>query len=394
MNLSDIKANSKNPRIIKDEAFKKLCESIKRDPEFMTLRPIVVDDEGIILGGNMRYRAIKELGMKDVPDGWIVKASNLTAEQRKRFILVDNAPRGMAGDWDFDMLANEWELSELKALGFDLADFGMDLDMNTGLTDEDDVPETPEEPITKAGDLWILGDHRLLCGNSTKREDVERLMDGKKADMVFTDPPYNVAYGYSPNPKYTAHVSGKHRLIENDKQTTDQWVEFNKALASIFTIVCKGDIYVWGAPGPDGMRQRLTFIDSGIHWSATIIWKKDRFVLAAGKYQRMYEPCFYGWVKKSSFVADRKQVEVWEVKRPTSSELHPTMKPVELCGHGIENSSKSGHIVLDLFGGSGSTLIACEQLNRKCYMMELDAGYCDVIVKRWEDFAGRKATRE
>ncbi|HRS81424.1 MAG TPA: DNA modification methylase [Thermotogota bacterium] len=385
MNLSDIKANSKNPRIIKDEAFKKLCESIKRDPEFMTLRPIVVDDEGIILGGNMRYRAIKELGMKDVPDGWIVKASNLTAEQRKRFILVDNAPRGMAGDWDFDMLANEWELSELKALGFDLADFGMDLDMNTGLTDEDDVPETPEEPITKAGDLWILGDHRLLCGNSTKREDVERLMDGKKANLVVTDPPYNVNYEGS---------AGK---IKNDNMANDAFYSFLLAAFQNTEAVMADDasIYVFHSD-IEGLNFRRAFSDAGFYLSGCCIWKKQSLVLGRSPYQWQHEPVLYGWKKsgKHQWYSGRKETTIWEFDKPKKNGDHPTMKPIPLLAYPIMNSSMSNTLVLDPFGGSGSTLIACEQLNRKCYMMELDAGYCDVIVKRWEDFAGRKATRE
>ena len=372
-----------------DPEYEKLKRSMQ---EFGYVEPIVWNKRtGNIIGGHQRLKVLIDMGMQEV-DCVVV---DLDEAKEKALNLALNK---IQGDWDMPKLKDI--LQELDTGEFDLELTGFDMGEIEDLIAqlhvpeeivEDEVPEPPEEPITKPGDLWILGRHRLLCGDATDKATVEKLMGGKKADMVFTDPPYNVAYGDSSNPRYTAHVSGKHRLIENDKQTTDQWVEFNKALASIFTIVCKGDIYVWGAPGPDGMRQRLTFIDSGIHWSATIIWKKDRLVLAAGKYQRMYEPCFYGWVKKSSFVADRKQVEVWEVKRPTSSELHPTMKPIELCGHGIENSSKSGHIVLDLFGGSGSTLIACVQLNRTCYMMEIDPAYCDVIVKRWENFTGQKA---
>lgn len=383
MNLSDIKANSKNPRIIKDEAFKKLCESIKRDPEFMTLRPIVVDDEGIILGGNMRYRAIKELGMKDVPDGWIVKASNLTAEQRKRFILVDNAPRGMAGDWDFDMLANEWELSELKALGFDLADFGMDLDMNTGLTDEDDVPETPEEPITKAGDLWILGDHRLLCGNSTKREDVERLMDGKKADMVFTDPPYGV--------NYDGGSKLRNKLAGDD--TTDLYEPCCKMARDFSTN--EAALYLWHA-GVKGIAAAVAAAAADWVVRCEIVWNKNQaqFGALSAQYKQKHEPCYYCYKKGKTvnWCGPKNEVTVWDVVRASVNEYHPTQKPVELAKRAIQNHKADS--VLDLFGGSGSTLIACEQLNRKCYMMELDAGYCDVIVKRWEDFAGRKATRE
>ncbi len=390
--INELKPHPKNPRVHPDSAIDKLVRSIK---EYGWTNPILVSADGYILAGHARLKAAEKAGIEEVPVIYLP----LEGVKAEAYLIADNRLQDET-DWDLPKLKDL--LQELDTGEFDLELTGFDMDEIEELIAqlhvpediiEDEVPEPPDEPITKPGDIWQLGRHRLLCGDATVAADVERLMDGKKADMVFTDPPYNVAYGDSSNPRYTAHVSGKHRLIENDKQTTDQWVEFNKALASIFKIVCKGDIYVWGAPGPDGMRQRLTFIDSGIHWSATIIWKKDRLVLAAGKYQRMYEPCFYGWVKKSSFVADRKQVEVWEVKRPTSSELHPTMKPIELCGHGIKNSSKSGHIVLDLFGGSGSTLIACEQLNRACYMMEIDPVYVDVIKNRWEHLTGLKAEK-
>jgi len=260
-----------------------------------------------------------------------------------------------------------------------------------GLIDEDEIPEVTEA-ITKTGDLWLLGDNRVLCGDATKKEDVERLMDGKKAGLIFTDPPYNVNYGDGSNPKYSAHIAGKHKKIEGDNQTKQNWVEFNQDLALVFRFISEGDVYIWGAPGPDGMRQRLTFIDTGIHWSATIIWKKQQFVMSAGKYQRIYEVCFYGWIegRNSSFVGDRKQVEMWSIDRAFDNKLHPTMKPVELCVNGIKNSSKAGFVVWDGFLGSGSTLIACEKTNRKCYGLEIDKHYCDVIVKRWEDFTGKK----
>jgi DNA modification methylase len=214
-------------------------------------------------------------------------------------------------------------------------------------------------------------------------------MDGQKADMVFTDPPYNVDYGVSKNPRH------KIRSIHQDNQTPKEWESFNeKIINNIKGVVDEGDIYVWGASGEDGMRQRLWFIDNDFHWSATIIWKKQQLVLSPAKYQRMYEPCLYGWFNKSSFVADRKQTEVWEIDRPLNSKLHPTMKPIDLCTYGIKNSSKVSSKVLDLFLGSGSTLIACEKTNRKCYGMEIDPHYCDVIVERWENFTGKKAKKK
>ena len=253
---------------------------------------------------------------------------------------------------------------------------------------EDDYEEPEDLPIrVKLGEVWQLGKHRLMCGDSTKIEDVEKLMNGEKADMVFTDPPYNVDYGASKNPRH------KIRSIKNDSMGTEAWMNFCNDFMVNIQQFNTGDIYMWGAPGPEGMRMRLLLIELGCHWSATIVWKKDQLVLTPANYQRMYEPCFYGWFDKSSYNGDRKQTEVWEIDRPKNSKLHPTMKPVELCSRGIQNSSKKNDKVLDLFGGSGSTLIACEQTNRKCYMMELDEHYCDVIIDRWETFTGNKATK-
>lgn len=199
--------------------------------------------------------------------------------------------------------------------------------------------------------------------------------------MIHTDPPYNVAYGENKH-----HPSWKIRKIENDKLSADKWEEFCKAVFSIFKLYNKGDIYMWGASGPEGMKMRLWLIELGCHWSATIIWKKDQLVLSPAKYQRLYEPCFYGWFDKSTFRADRKEVEVWEIDRPKKSKEHPTMKPIELCAKAINNSSKPRDIVLDLFLGSGSTMVASHQLNRKCYGMEIDPKYCQVIVDRMKKF--------
>jgi DNA modification methylase len=219
-----------------------------------------------------------------------------------------------------------------------------------------------------------------MCGDSL--QDTDTLMGETIADMIFTDPPYNVDYGSSKNPPH------KIRSIENDSLSDDDWASFNSHLAQTMSARCSGDVYIFGASGPDGMRARLAYVDAGFHWSATIIWKKQQLVLSPAKYQRIYEPCFYGWHEngKSSFVGDRKQVELWEIDRPHNSKEHPTMKPIELCAKGILNSSKKDDIVLDLFLGSGSTLIACEQTDRTCYGMELDEKYLDVIRKRYWKF--------
>jgi site-specific DNA-methyltransferase (adenine-specific) len=351
----------------------------------MELRPIVYDPDTMhILGGNQRLAALRKMGKTEIPDSWVKSTDEMTDKEKREFILRDNV---QSGEWDFGVLEENFADFDLDDIGIELPDsFGIDEPEVT----EDDY-EQPEQIDTdiKLGDLFSLRKdgkeiHRLLCGDATKKEDVERLMGGAKADMVFTDPPYNVAYGDSSNPRYTAHISGKHKLIANDNMEDADWITFNKNLAAILINYNAGDVYVWGAPSPDGMRQRLTLVDNGIHWSATIIWKKDKLVLAAGKYQRMYEPCFYGWPNglNSSFVGDRKNVEVWEIDRPRISDLHPTMKPIDLCGMGINNSSVRGASVLDIFLGSGSTMVACHQLDRKCYGMEIEPTYCQVTLDR------------
>jgi DNA modification methylase len=291
-------------------------------------------------------------------------------------------------------------------------------DIKEGLTDDDAIPEPPKKPKTKMGDLYILGEHRLLCGDSTKQEDVKRLMDGHKADMVFTDPPYNVNYGAN-----KTHPSHNIRKIQGDNLNKNDYEIFLSKTSDILKTICSRDIYFFMGSGPEGMKAALALINKGLHWSATIIWKKDRLILTPANYQRIYETCFYGWFEKSSYNGCRKNTElwqikpkeiskdlnqvelccreenlcplshidIWEIKRPTTSLLHPTMKPVELILRALINSSKKNTIVLDLFLGSGSTMIACEKLNRRCFGMEIDPVYCDVIVKRWEDFTGKKA---
>jgi DNA modification methylase len=206
---------------------------------------------------------------------------------------------------------------------------------------------------------------------------MDTLMDGRKALMTFTDPPYNVRYGESKNPRH------KIREIEGDWQNADEWEDFIKSFGKQIKANCAGDVYVWGASAPDGMKMRLLLIELGLHWSATIAWVKQQLILSPAKYQRMYEPCLYGWFgDKSSFSADRKEKEVWFVDRPLNSKEHPTMKPVELGLIAIRNSSRMGDIVLDLFIGSGSTMVAAQQLNRMCYGMEIEPKYCAVTLER------------
>jgi len=375
--ISDLIPAAYNPRQTTEKQAKDLTTSLDR---FNLADPIIINSNNTIIGGHQRIKILQQQGVTDVdvriPDRL------LAAEEEKELNLRLN--RNL-GQWDIELLA-DFDADMLTDVGFDSAELDNIFKAEPDEKD-DEVPDVPEEAVSKLGDVYQLGQHRVMCGDSTKVEDVEKLMDGKKSQMIHTDPPYNVDYGVSKNPRH------KIRTIENDKQDPEEWEEFCKSLYSNFLSFNTGDIYMWGAPSPEGMKMRLWLVEVGCHWSATIIWKKQQLVLSPAKYQRMYEPCFYGWFDKSGFSGDRKQTEVWEINRPLNSKLHPTMKPVELCNRAIQNSSKWNDIVLDLFLGSGSTLIACEKTNRICYGMELDPHYIDVIIKRWEDFTGQKVVK-
>jgi DNA modification methylase len=261
--------------------------------------------------------------------------------------------------------------------------------VSDGLCDPDDVPEAPTNPITRQGDLWLLGDHRLLCGDSTSAVDVQKLMAGETAKMMFTDPPWNVAIGLDSNPRHR-----QRKGLKNDNLSPEKFQQFLNDFIEAVESHVSGDVYcVLGAS--EWPTLDATLRSRGFHWSATIIWAKDIFVLGRSKYHRRYEPIWYGWREKgkSSFIGRRDVDDVWEIPRPKRSEEHPTMKPVQLPLRAIINSSVAGDIVVDPFGGSGSTLIACEQTQRRAHLMEIDPIYCSVIIRRWERFTGRKAER-
>ena len=384
MPLAALKPHPRNPRQHPEKAIDKLVRSLR---EFGWTNPVLLSADGFVLAGHARLKAAEKAGIGEVP----VIRLPLSGAKADAYLIADNRLQDET-EWDIPGLKDLLEdldsgEFDLRLTGFDLAEIEQ---MMTAAYDpqavvEDEPPEPPEVAIAKPGEIWQLGRHRIMCGDGTDAIDVGRLLAGRKADMVFTDPPYNVSYGESKNPKH------KIREIRNDKQSLDEWASFNARLAAILKDICPGDIYVWGASGPDGMRQRLALVDAGAHWSATIVWKKQQLVLSPANYQRMYEPAFYGWFGKSSFVADRKQTEVWEFDRPTTSKLHPTMKPVALCAYGIQNSCQPGEMVLDLFLGSGSTLIAAEQTGRTSYGMEIEPKYIDVVIQRWEQFTGKKA---
>ena len=366
--LTEIKPNPNNPRLIKDNKFNKLCQSIKDFPEMLELRPIVVNKDMIILGGNMRYKACKELGIKEVP---IIIAENLTLEQEKEFLIKDNVS---GGEWDWDILANEWDSEILEEWGLDIPNFDTDVILEA---EEDDFDATPpEKPITVLGDLYEIGEHRLLCGDSTDSETFEKLMDGQLADLVLTDPPYNVAYEGGTKEKLT---------IENDSMSNDDFYKFlYDFYTALATAVKKGGaIYVWHASS-EIINFAKAMVDSGWLLKQQLIWVKNSMVMGRQDYQWKHEPCLYGWLKGDShkWYSDRKQTTVINFDKPQRNGEHPTMKPIGLFGYQIENSSKIGDLVIDAFGGSGTTMVACEQLKRKARVIELDPKYADVIVKR------------
>lgn len=376
--LSDIKPNPDNPRIIKDDKFKKLVQSIKDFPEMLDAREIVVNQDMMILGGNMRYKAAKAAGIKELP----VKIVDWAEEKQREFIIKDNVS---GGEWDWDMLANEWDIEELDDWGLDTPDtWGDDKEV-----EEDEAPEVDESepPKSKLGEVYQLGRHRLMCGDSVSNVDVGMLLGELRADLVFTDPPWNVNYGAVKAGNAQGYKAN--RTIENDNMGEDftPWMnavfgtmsEFSKDGCMTYVVMSAQE---WG-----GLMSTLK--ENGYHWSSTIIWNKDHLVLSRKDYHTKYEPIWYGWKEGESRLhplKDRKQSDVWDIDRPTRSDEHPTMKPIELCARAINNSSKKDDIILDLFLGSGSTLIACEQTGRICYGSELDPRYVDVIRKRYWKF--------
>ncbi len=378
---------ARNARTHSEDQVAQIAASIK---EWGWTTPILVDPDGQIIAGHGRVMAARKLNISEIPvmvaDGW-------TDAQKRAYILADNKLALNAG-WDEELLA--LELSELKELGSDLELIGFgdqelaDLLQNgiEGLTDPDEVPEVQELEINVPGDLWQLGPHKLLCGDSTVLTDVEKLMGEVKADMCFTDPPYNVDYGNSAKDK----IRGKDRRIMNDALGDNFYQFLVDACVNILTVT-KGACYLCMSSSELHNLQRA-WIEAGGKWSTFIIWSKNTFTLGRSDYQRQYEPILYGWKEGVDhfWCGDRNQSDIWNYNKPHKNDLHPTMKPVELVERGIRNSSKTQDIVFEPFGGGGSTLIACERTGRIARVIELDPKYCDVIIRRWQDFTGQKAT--
>ena len=382
----------RNARTHSDEQVAQVAASIR---EFGFVNPILVGADGVIIAGHARLLAARKLGMAEVP---VIVLDHLTESQRRAFVLADNKLALNAG-WDEEMLRVELEsLKEddfnLDVVGFSAEELEVILagpeETHEGLTDEDAVPDEQEKVITVAGDVWLLGRHRLLCGDATVLGDVEKVMAGELADMVFCDPPYNVNYGATMKDK----IRGTHRPIANDNLGAD-FERFLSAACVNMLAVTKGALYVCMASSTLHSLHRA-FTEAGGHWSTFVIWAKNTFTMGRSDYQRQYEPMLYGWKEGTDhfWCGARDQGDVWFVKKPVKNDLHPTMKPVELVERAIRNSSKSRDTILDPFAGSGTTIIACEKAGRQARVIELDPRYCDVVVRRWQNFTGLEATLE
>jgi len=382
INIQEVRPNENNPRFIKDYKFKKLVKSIKEFPQMLKLRPIVVNSDMVVLGGNMRLKACKEAGLKEV---WVLKADELTEQQQREFIVKDNVG---FGEWDWDILGNEWDTQQLEDWGLEFIPFEEEEVLEAKEDDFDESP--PEQAKTVLGDLYEIGEHRLLCGDSTDSDQVAKLMNGEKADMVFTDPPYNVDFKGQELSNTTKdgievlHHKGanaKHDKIKNDSMPDNEFIEFMKSILSNILLFNKGAWYFSFCDLKiDLLLNPLKEI--GFKWKSIIIWKKNQATLSGKDYKSRYEPIIYGCPNNSFYGERYKQEDIWEFQRTLKNDLHPTMKPIPLIENAINNSSKIGMIIMDLFLGSGSTMVAAHQLKRKCYGMELDPKYCDVIIKR------------
>jgi len=392
---------NKNARMHSDAQVAQIAASMI---EFGFTNPVLIDGEKGIIAGHGRLMAAKKLGLKKVP---VVILDHLSETQKKAYIIADNKLAENAS-WNDEILAGE--LADLKENNFDLDLIGFeDQELEkifSSLYNQDEegereeIPEPEENPISEDGDIWILGKHKLICGDSCQIETYQNLLGDELADMLFTDPPYNVNYGNTMKDamlgktnkfgKTYSNAAGK-RTILNDNLGED-FEKFLFDFCKNALEITKGACYICMSSSELHTLQKA-FTDAGGRWSTFIIWAKNHFTLGRSDYQRQYEPILYGWRQSNDhyWCGDRNQSDVWYYNKPNKSDLHPTMKPVELCKRAILNSSKTDDIVLDCFGGSGSTLIAAEQTNRRCRMIELDQKYVDVIIKRWQNFTNKEA---
>ena len=385
--VSDLIEYARNPRK-NDHAVDKVAAAIR---EFGFRVPILAKSDKTVVDGHLRLKAAKKLGLETVP---VMLCDDMTDVQIKAFRISVNRVAEFA-EWDDELLRVEF--AELEELGFDLELTGFTLDeigalepeeANDGLTDEDAVPEAPAQPVTVEGDVWLLGNHRLMCGDSTSIDALERLCDGQLVDMWLTDPPYNVAYEGKTKDALT---------IKNDSMADDQFRQFLRDCYIAADAVMKPGavFYIWHADS-EGYNFRGAAQDAGWKVRQCLIWKKSTMVMGRQDYHWKHEPCLYGWKDGAGhlWTADRKQTTILEFDKPQRNGAHPTMKPVELFEYQMLNNTKGGDIVLDSFGGSGTTMIAAEKNGRVSRLMELDPKYCDVIIKRYCEFTGKQAIHE
>jgi DNA modification methylase len=388
--LGELIPYARNPRTHSDAQVAQIAASIK---EFGWTNPVLVDGTNGIIAGRGRVLAARKLGLERVP---VIELAHMSEAQKRAYVLADNQLALNAG-WDEALL--RLELTDLEALGFDLGLIGFaegELERllagedKVGLTEDDEAPALSEQAVTKPGDLWVLGNHRVLCGDATVLGDVERVLSGQLADLTFTDPPYNVDYGSSAKDK----LRGNKRKILNDNLGSGFEVFLHDACANVLSVT-KGAVYVCMSSSELHTLQRV-FTAAGGKWSTFVIWAKHTFTLGRSDYQRQYEPILYGWPAGHDryWCGARDQGDVWFFDKPVKNDLHPTMKPVALVERAVRNSSKSRDIVLDPFAGSGSTLIACAKAGRQARLVELDPRYCDVTVRRWQAWTSEVATLE
>ena len=387
--VSSLIPYARNSRTHSDEQIAQIAASIK---EFGWTNPILVDGDNGIIAGHGRLSAARKLGHEEVP---VIELKDLTETQRKAYIIADNRLALNAG-WDNEMLTIE--LNDLLADGFALDILGFDpKELNAllepevveGLTDEDAVPDIPDVPKTKLGDIYQLGNHRLMCGDSTSIDAVDKLMP-ETANMIFTDPPYLMDFTGGIHSDGSKSFNAKHGSIKNDKMSDKEGDDFLDAINSVITSKVDGAFYITFYRL--GINKYFASMDrTGLKCRSLVIWDKGNHTLSNSDYMSMYEPMFYGWVNNHKFYGGKNGMDIWRIKRTAKNDLHPTMKPVELVEKAVLDGSAINGIVLDLFGGSGTTIVACEKHNRHSRIMELDPKYCDVIVKRWEDFTGKKA---
>jgi len=386
--VSALTPYARNSRTHSDAQVAQIAASIK---EWGFTTPVLIEPDGGIIAGHGRVMAAQRLGLDEVP---VVIAEGWTEAQKRAYVIADNKLALNAG-WDDQLL--KIELDELAGLDFDLTLTGFDLDeiaalepevLTEGLTDEDAVPEVPAQPVTVEGDVWVMGRHRLMCGDSTSIDHLERLCDGQLVDMWLTDPPYNVAYEGKTKDALT---------IQNDKMGDEPFRQFLRdAYVAADAVMKAGAVfYIWHADS-EGYNFRGAAKDAGWTVRQCLIWKKQTMVMGRQDYHWKHEPCLYGWKDGAAhlWATDRKQTTVLEFNRPQRNGEHPTMKPVELFEYQMLNNTKGSDVVLDSFAGSGTTAIACEKHGRIARLMELDPKYCDVIIKRWQDFTGQHATLE